>query len=161
MNLATADLCDERETAILDGQTFIVAGNWRWFGQARSMTGPLSTVAAAGCNSRIRQALAEPGAGRVLLIDAEGEHGACIGENLALLAERNGWAGLIINGNVRDSAQLKHIPLGIVALGTWPVRSENTEGGSRDVCLFLNNERITPGDIVCADEDGVVILRHP
>ncbi|WP_296258110.1 MULTISPECIES: RraA family protein [unclassified Pseudomonas] len=161
MSTATADLCDEHETAIHDGELAILAGDWRWFGQLRSLKGSVSTLAAAGCNYEIRQALAELGAGRILFIDAQGDKGACIGENLALLAQRNGWGGLIIKGNIRDASQLQHVPLGIVAQGTWPRRSENKEGGRRDVRLVLGNEHVSPGDIVCADEDGVVILRHP
>lgn len=161
MNTATADLCDENEAAIRDGEVVVLAGDWRWYGQTRALSGPLSTVATAGCNQEIRDALSEQGAGRVLFIDAEGEKGACIGENLALLAKRNHWAGLIVRGNVRDAAQLQRIPLGIVALGTWPIRSLNKEGGRRDVRLVVNSDSVSPGDLVCADEDGVVILRHP
>lgn len=161
MTAATADICDDNEALIREGKVAALAGDWRWYGQTRAFSGPLSTVATAGFNQEIRNALSEPGAGRVLFIDAEGEKGACIGENLALLAQRNGWAGLIVRGNVRDAAQLQRIPLGIVALGTWPIRSVNQEGGRRDVRLFVNNDSVSPGDLLSADEDGVVILRHP
>lgn len=155
MNASTADLCDEA-----DAKVSILHAHWRWFGQERLLRGDLSTVQANGCNHEIRQALAEPGKARVLFIDAGGEAGACIGENLALLAKRNGWAGLIVHGNVRDAAALKHVPLGIVALGTCPARSENREGGRRDVPLLIGAIQVDPGSVVCADEDGVVILRH-
>lgn len=155
MNASTADLCDETEGAVS-----ILPALWRWFGQERSLSGVLSTVEACGCNHQIRLALAEPGEGRVLFINAGGERGACVGENLALLAKDNGWAGLIVHGNVRDAAALKQVPLGIVALGKWPARSENREGGRRDVPLLINGIQVDPGSVVCADEDGVVILRH-
>lgn len=160
MTITTADLCDDKEAVLRDGDISILPGQWHWFGQERSLNGVLSTVEARGCNHEIRQALAESGRDRVLLIDASGEQGACIGENLALLASRNGWAGLIVHGNVRDAADLKNVPLGIVALGTWPARSENKAGGRRDVPLLIQSVRVEPGSVVCADEDGVVILRH-
>lgn len=154
MNLPTADLCDRMEHAN------VLPGPWQWYGLERTLHGVLSTVQAAGCNHEIRQALAEPGEGRVLLIDAGGEPGACIGENLALLARRNGWAGLIVHGNVRDVGPLKHIPLGIVARGAWPVRSDNRAGGRRDVPLLIDTVRIEPGQRVWADEDGIVVMHR-
>lgn len=155
MSASTADLCDESDASVN-----ILPADWRWFGLERSFSGVVSTVEANGCNHEIRQALAEPGNDRVLFIDAGNEQGACIGENLALLAKRNGWAGLIVHGNVRDVAALKTIPLGIVAVGTWPARSENTDGGRRDVPLLIKGVQVDPGRVVCADEDGVLILRH-
>lgn len=156
---ATADLCDGKAVELEEADVSILPGQWRWFGKERSINGTVSTVEARGCNHEIRQALAERGRDRVLLIDASGEQGACIGENLALLASRNGWAGLIVHGNVRDAADLRNIPMGIVALGTWPARSENRSGGRRDVPLLIQNIQVEPGSAVCADEDGVVILR--
>lgn len=155
MNASTADLCDESDDSVS-----IIPGDWRWLGLERSISGVLSTVEADGCNYEIRRALAEPGNDRVLFIDAGNEEGACIGENLALLAKLNGWAGLIVHGNVRDAGALKTIPLGIVALGTWPARSDNRRGGHRDVPLMINGIQVDPGRVVCADEDGVLILRH-
>lgn len=155
MSASTADLCDESEASVS-----ILPADWRWFGLERSFSGVVSTVEANGCNHEIRQALAEPGNDRVLIIDAGNEQGACIGENLALLAKRNGWAGLIVHGNVRDAAALRTIPLGIVAMGTWPARSKNTDGGRRDVPLLIKGFQVDPGRIVCADEDGVLILRY-
>lgn len=160
MNTPTADICDAHESGQGQGELMVLRGQWRWFGQARSFSGPISTVETGGSNYHIRQALAESGAGRVLLIDAQGDERACIGENLALLARRNGWAGVVVRGNLRDASKLKDIALGIVALGTWPARTENSEGGRRDVPLLLENRPILPGDVVCADEDGVLILRH-
>lgn len=155
MSASTADLCDESDASVS-----IFPADWRWFGLERSFSGVLSTVDANGCNHEIRQALAEPGNDRVLFIDAGKEQGACIGENLALLAKRNGWAGLIVHGNVRDAAALRTIPLGIVAVGTWPARIENRDGGRRDVPLLIKGIQVDPDSVVCADEDGVVILRH-
>ncbi len=82
------------------------------------------------------------------------------GSPLALLARRNGWAGLIIHGNVRDVGPLKNIPLGIVARGAWPVRSDNRAGGRRDVPLLIDTVGIEPGQRVCADEDGIVVMHR-
>lgn len=160
MSFTTADLCDDNGAALEQGDISIIPGQWQWFTQHRSVTGVVTTVQARGCNHEIREALAEPGEGRVLFIDADGEQGACIGENLAMLASRNNWAGLIVHGNVRDAAELKKMPLVIIALGTWPARSENRPGGRRDTPLEIKKVRIEPGNVVYADEDGLVIAHQ-
>ena len=157
MSRATADLCDAHAGLLRDGQLNVLGNHWQWFGARRSFQGPVSTVMALGCNGEICRALAEPGAGRVLLIDAGGHSGALIGDRLATLALDNGWAGILVNGHVRDRQALATLDLGILALGSWPERSHNLDGGLRDVPLLLNGLRIMPGEWLYADEDGVLI----
>ena len=118
------------------------------------------TLYALGCNGEIRQLLAQPGAGRVLVIEAGGDPGALLGDRLGALALANGWAGVLVNGNVRDRRALAELDLGILALGTWPRRSHNRDGGRLDVPLLLGGLSIEPGDWLCADEDGVVLGKH-
>lgn len=71
---------------------------------------------------------------------------------------KNGWSGIIINGAVRDSAQLLEMDLGVKALGTCPRKSNKRKTGERDVTLDMFGVEIKPGQAVVADEDGVVVL---
>ena len=151
----TADLCDRYPNELR-----IVPGQWQWFGARRAFSGPVLTLQANGCNGEIRAALAEPGAGRVLVIDAGGDPGALLGDRLAALALGNGWAGVLVQGNVRDRRALAALDLGIVALGSWPQRSHNRDGGSPDVPLLLGGAVVGPGDWLYADEDGVLVGSH-
>jgi len=151
----TADLCDQQ-----GDELHILSGHWQWFGARRQFSGPVVTLYALGCNGEIRQLLAQPGAGRVLVIEAGGDPGALLGDRLGALALANGWAGVLVNGNVRDRRALAELDLGILALGTWPRRSHNRDGGRLDVPLLLGGLSIEPGDWLCADEDGVVLGKH-
>jgi regulator of ribonuclease activity A len=66
---------------------------------------------------------------------------------------------VIIYGCIRDSAELGQMNLGIRALGTMPLRSENRGEGERDVPVRFAGVTFRPGDHVYADEDGVVVSR--
>jgi len=76
-------------------------------------------------------------------------------------AVKNGWAGVIVHGCIRDSAELGQLDLGIRALGTMPLRSEKRGEGERDVPVRFAGATFRPGDWVCADEDGVVVAHGP
>jgi regulator of ribonuclease activity A len=95
----------------------------------------------------------------VLVIDGGGSlHTALVGDLIADLARSNGWAGLIVNGAVRDAAALRDLELGIKALGTNPRKSSKTGAGQRDVTVSLGGVEFVPGDIAYSDDDGIVIV---
>jgi regulator of ribonuclease activity A len=98
----------------------------------------------------------------VLVVDGGGSRRrALLGGNLGVAAVRNGWAGVILHGCIRDSAELAPLPLGIRALGTMPLRSDKRGEGERDVPVRFAGVSFRPGDWVYADEDGVVVAHGP
>jgi regulator of ribonuclease activity A len=110
-------------------------------------------------NVLVRRLLESPGAGRVLVVDAGGSvRCALVGERLASLGAASGWAGIVLNGCVRDSAALTGGPFGIKALGTNPRPSGKRGGGEVDVAVSFGEVTFRPGALVYADEDGVVVL---
>ena len=74
---------------------------------------------------------------------------------------RNGWAGVIIYGCIRDSAELGRMDLGIRALGTMPLRSDKRGEGERDVAVRFAGVSFRPGDFVYVDEDGIIVSPSP
>jgi regulator of ribonuclease activity A len=103
--------------------------------------------------------LSEPGDGGVLVIDGGGSlHTALVGDLIAGLARSNGWAGLIVNGAVRDAAALRDLELGIKALGTNPRKSSKTGAGQRDVTVSLGGVDFVPGHLTYSDDDGIVVV---
>ncbi len=151
----TADLCDRYPEALQ-----LLRGTWRWFGQVRSLAGPIATLQSKGCNGELRELLAQPGRSRVLVIDAGGDRGALLGDNLAGMALGNGWGGVFINGNVRDCHALADLALPVLAAGAWPQRSKNQPGGCIDVPLGIGGVVLHPGDWLYADEDGVLLSKR-
>jgi regulator of ribonuclease activity A len=151
---STADLYDKygEELGSCDTQM-------RQYGGVAAFHGPAVTVACFQDNALLKAVLGEPGEGRVLVVDGRGSlHTALLGDIIGGLAVGNGWAGVIINGAVRDVAALRDLPVGIKALGSNPRKSGKTGAGERDVVLEFGNCRFTPGAEVVSDDDGIVVL---
>ena len=150
----TADLVDEYGDDIGSCDTQL-----RQYGGAATFRGPAVTVLCFEDNALLKSVLSEPGEGRVLVVDGGGSvHRALVGDVIAGLAVHNGWAGVIINGAVRDVAALRELPIGIKALGSNPRKSTKTGAGERDVVLEFGNCAFVPGAEVVSDDDGVVVL---
>ncbi|GHG59653.1 putative 4-hydroxy-4-methyl-2-oxoglutarate aldolase [Amycolatopsis acidiphila] len=132
---------------------------FRQFGKHRIFTGPVRTVSCYQDNGLLRELLRTPGEGAVLVIDGGGSlHAALTGDLIAGSAVENGWAGLVINGAVRDSAQLADMAIGIKALGTNPRKSSKAGVGAIDVPVGFGGITFRPGDLLYADDDGVALL---
>src|SRR6266545_1793383 len=113
MNFTTADLCDAFGSAVHPA-----APLFREFGGAAGFCGPIATVQVSDDNALVREALETAGRGRVLVVDGGGStRCALLGGRLAQLAHANGWAGVVINGCVRDSSEIARRPSGC---GRWP-----------------------------------------
>ncbi|MFM9034349.1 MAG: ribonuclease E activity regulator RraA [Mycobacterium sp.] len=132
---------------------------FRQFGRRTEFAGPIVTVRCFQDNALLKSVLSEPGGGRVLVIDGGGSlHTALVGDVIAESARAGGWAGLIINGAVRDAATLRTLDIGIKALGTNPRKSARTGAGERDVVLVLGGVEFRPGDVAVSDDDGIVVV---
>ena len=128
------------------------------FGEA-TFAGPVRTVDAPGGTLRpIKAALADLPEGAVLLVRAEPFEGACWGGRLAAAARARGAAGVVVLGRVRDVPTLRAGPLGVVALGVAPHRSEASGSGLVDAPLRLPCGVVAPGDVIVSDENGVAVV---
>jgi regulator of ribonuclease activity A len=149
----TADLCDA-----FGPVARIAAPIFRDYGGLKRFAGPIDTVQVSDDNALVAQALGAAGQGRVLVIDGGGSlRCALVGGRLAALALTNGWSGLIINGCVRDSVEIREIPLGVRALNSSPRRGGKTGSGRRSEAVSFAGVTFSPGNFLYADEDGVVL----
>lgn len=151
---STCDLYDRFEkTARVADPVF------RDFGQRRTFSGAAVTVKCFEDNSRVKEVLGTPGRGKVLVVDGGGGlRAALMGDLIAKDAVRNGWEGVVIHGCVRDAAVLATLDLGIKALAAIPRKTVRNGEGQTGLPVTLAGIRITPGDLVFADEDGVLVL---
>ena len=125
-------------------------------------SGPVTTVKCFEDNSQVKAALESPGHGRVLVVDGGASlRRALLGGNLGLAAVKNGWAGVVVNGCVRDVAELAQTRVGIRALAAMPLPTERRNEGQRDVAVQIQGVWIGPGDWLYADEDGMVVTSEP
>lgn len=150
---ATTDLCDAHP----DLQ--VCAPLFRDFGGAAAFHGPIATLKVFEDNALVRAALERPGDGRVLVVDGGGSlRCALVGGQLGELALRHGWAGLLVNGCVRDCAELAALAIGVKALAAHPRRSEKgLHSGQAGRLVEFAGVRFAPGAWLYADRDGIVV----
>lgn len=132
------------------------------FGGTEVFSGAVSTVQCFEDNTPVKAAVESAGHGRVLVVDGGGSlRRALVGGNLASAAARNGWAGLVVYGCVRDSAELRACLLGIQALGLVPMPTQRRNAGLRDVAVQIEGVCVRPTDWIYSDADGIVISSNP
>jgi len=157
----TCDLGDQYKTDTSGGFRALPPVFKNFGGKAR-FAGPISTVRCLDDNSVVRAALEERGAGRVLVVDGGASlRRALVGGNIAAGAAKNGWAGIVVDGCVRDSAELAAADVGIRALGLMPLPTDRKNQGLRDVAVQIQGVTVRPGEWLVADEDGIVVLSAP
>jgi len=155
MTIATADLYDERGDE-LDSLSL----QFHDLGGRRAFDGPIRTVRCYRDNALVKELLATPGDGAVLVIDGGGSlESALVGDLIAGSAVAHGWAGLIVHGAIRDREALAGLDLGIKALGSNPRKSAKAGIGEVDVPVTIAGVVFTPGRHVWADADGILVER--
>lgn len=153
MSLSTSDLYDEYGEVLQSCDLPL-----RDFGGVTEFSGEIVTFRSYADNLILKDLIAQPGEGRVIVVDAEGvTRCAMLGDNMALKAHENGWVGLVVNGAVRDVEALAQIPIGIKALASNPRRSLKAGAGERDVVTTFGGAQFTPGAFLASDSDGVVV----
>ncbi|KUM03912.1 ribonuclease E activity regulator RraA [Chromobacterium subtsugae] len=152
----TPDLCDSFADAVR-----VLEPIFQSYGGHARFHGQIVTLKLFEDNSLVRQTLGENGQGKVLVVDGGGSRRcALLGDQLGELAVRNGWAGLVIDGCVRDSAALGQLPLGVKALAAHPRKSVKLGGGQRDLPVRIAGCELAPGQWLYADEDGVIVAER-
>jgi len=160
MNFSTCDICDANENKIAEGALSVLPPVFQSFGKRAAFSGQAATLKVFEDNVLVRSTLETPGNGRVLVVDGGGSlRCALVGGNLGILAEKNGWAGIIVHGCVRDSAELNACDVGIRALALHPQRSVRRGIGDADLQVSIAGVTVRPGDWIYADADGVLVAR--
>ena len=158
---STCDICDAYK-ADTSGAFRLLPPVWRAFGGVAAFSGAVSTVQCFEDNTVVRAALETPGGGRVLVVDGGGSlRTALVGGKLGELAASNGWAGIVVDGCVRDVAELAACLVGIRALALCPMPPAKRGAGQRDVPVRLQGVPVKAGDWLYADADGTVVLERP
>ena len=151
----TADLYDERGDE-LDS----ISLQFQSLGGRTHFSGPVRTVRCLEDNALVKAVLATPGNGAVLVVDGAGSlRTALMGDMIAASAVANGWAGVVINGAIRDRGAIAELPLGVKALGSNPRKSAKAGAGETDVDLLIDGVTIRTGATIWCDPDGILIER--
>lgn len=155
MTYLTTDLCDAHENKIR-----VVAPMFSSFGGVSTFHGQIATLRVADDNSFVRKALETPGRGRVLVVDGGGSiQRALVGDQLARLGVSNGWAGIVVNGCIRDSIAISLLKIGMFAIDTHPMKTVKRNIGEADITVSFGNVDFVPGEWIYADDDGVIVSK--
>ncbi|MDD2808781.1 ribonuclease E activity regulator RraA [Rhodoferax sp.] len=164
-SFSTCDLCDAHKNAA--PEVFrVLPPVFKEFGARRAFCGPVVTVKCYEDNTLVKAAVESCGyedtaAGRiakVLVVDGAGSlRRALLGGNLGAAAAKNGWAGLVIDGCVRDVAELAPLDVGIRSLASMPLPTDRQNQGLKDVPVQLQGVWVKPGEWLYADADGMVV----
>ncbi len=168
-SFATCDLCDAHKgDAAPEFQ--VLPPVFRDFGGTHRFCGPVVTLKCFEDNTLVKAALDLPGfeetaaarIAKVLVVDGGGSlRRALLGGNIGAAAARNGWAGVVIDGCVRDVAELALLDVGIRALASMPLPTEKRNEGQMNIPVQIQGVWVRPGDWLYADEDGMVISASP
>ncbi len=149
-----ADIFDLKGDAVQCSSIF----PFRHFSKLKRFHGAVETVNCFEDNSRVKEMAYSPGLGRVLIVDGKGsQRCALVGDQVAAAALSNGWAGIVVNGAIRDAAAISEMDaIGICALGTNPRKSEKRNSGTIGDRVNYVGIDFVPGDYVYVDEDGII-----
>ena len=151
----TADLYDERGEELAS-----ISLQFQSLGGHSHFSGPVRTIRCFEDNALVKSTLASPGNGAVLVVDGSGSlRTALMGDMIAASAVANGWAGVVINGAIRDREAIAELPLGVKALGSNPRKSAKAGAGEADVDLLIDGVTIRTGATIWCDPDGILIER--
>ena len=169
ISFATCDLCDAHKNDS-SGDFRVLPPTFKDFGQRTVFCGPVVTVKCFEDNTLVKAAVDSDGTvdtpqgkiGKVLVVDGGASlRRALLGGNLGAAAARNGWAGVVIDGCVRDVAELAQQAVGIRALASMPLPTEKRNQGQTDVAVQVQGVWVRPGDWLYADQDGIVVSSSP
>ena len=153
LKLSTPDLCDQHESKVK-----VLEPIFNSYGGVEAFYGEVVTIKCFEDNSVVKKLVDEPGEGRVIVMDGGGSmRRAILGDMLAEKAAQNGWAGLIINGCIRDVDEIARTSLGVKALNVHPMKTEKRGLGDLNVAVQMAGHTIVPGQWIYADNNGVIL----
>ncbi|XP_076920644.1 putative 4-hydroxy-4-methyl-2-oxoglutarate aldolase 3 [Bidens hawaiensis] len=160
-SFATAELCDAHASHLANGDLRALAPVFKTYGQCRVFSGPVVTLKVFEDNVFVRDHLETKGEGRVLVIDGGGSmRCALVGGNLGQLAQNNGWAGIVVNGCIRDVDEINGCDIGVRALASHPQKSNKRGVGEKYVPVHVGGTLIHDGEWLYADSDGILVSRN-
>lgn len=154
---STSDLCDDYPQLVR-----AVEPMFKNFGGRNAFSGEIATVKCFEDNSKVKEMVAQPGSGKVLVVDAGGSmRRACLGDMLAAQAAENGWRGIVMFGCIRDVDEIRATDIGVQALGCHPVKTDKKGIGEINVSVSFGGVCFNPGEYLYADNNGVIVSTQP
>ncbi len=129
-----------------------------WPGMPR-VAGPAFTIRTGKHDNLMFHAsiyLARPG--DVVVVEAGDDEMAVAGGNVCAIAQRNGVAALVVDGVIRDVVESREHRFPVFARGVSPIPARRVGEGGMNVQIRCGGVVVDPGDVVVADEEGIVVV---
>jgi 4-hydroxy-4-methyl-2-oxoglutarate aldolase len=119
----------------------------------------LTVDCAPGDNLILHHALTQGRPGDVLVVDAKGflETGH-MGDVMAFAARQAGFAGIVIDGSVRDSAGVTELGYPVFSRGLSIKAPTKNQPGKLNIPIVCGHVLVRPGDVIVGDRDGLVVV---
>ena len=129
-----------------------------WPGMPR-VAGPAFTVRCPpGDNLMLHAAIHRAPSGSVVVVESGDLGHALAGGNVCAVAQRRGIAGFVADGVIRDLAEVRAMRFPVFARGVIPVPGTKAAVEPLDVPVRCGGVLVGPGDVVVADEEGIVVV---
>jgi regulator of ribonuclease activity A len=156
MDFFTADICDTYPDKV-----YVLDNEFKNYGAKQKISGSVVTIKLDKNNSDLIKILRdEDGTGKIVVVDVEDEYFAVVGENLMKFAHANNYEGIIVNGYIRDTFQIKDIPVALFARGTCPRKYIPITKGQRGIELSFCGVQFNENNYVYADTDGIILTKE-
>ena len=128
------------------------------YGATQAFCGEIGTVKCFEDNSLVAQQVKSAGLGRVLVVDG-GASMRCslLGDQLAAAALENGWAGIVINGCIRDVEIIAPMAIGVMAIASIPLKTVKAGQGTIDIPINFAGVAFSAGHYLYADQTGILV----
>jgi regulator of ribonuclease activity A len=152
--MPVADICDAHADRVQ-----VLDLDFQHFTDTAHFSGPCRLFALHAADAFLAEQFKQDGAGAVALVSvAVRPHVAVFGDGMARNAEANGWAGVVIEGSLRDIALIEERKIGIIATGIAPRISRNGPVGYAASELMIGGVLVRAGDWIVADGDGLICI---
>jgi regulator of ribonuclease activity A len=152
----TADICDQ-----YPDKAYVLDNEFKNYGAKKKIFGEVITIKLDRNNSDLVKLLRdEDGTGKVVVVDVENEYFAVVGDNLMNFAQKNNYEGIIVNGFIRDTVQIKDIPVALFARGTCSRKYIPQTKGEKGIEISFCGVTFNTGNYIYADEDGIILTKE-
>ncbi|MEO0826838.1 MAG: RraA family protein [Cyanobacteria bacterium J06635_15] len=123
------------------------------------LVGPAYPVSCPpGDNLMLHAAIYRAAPGSVIVVQAGDVDYAVSGGNVCAVAQKRGIAGFVVDGVIRDVAEVRECRFPVFARGVMPIPGKKQGSGTLNQPITCGGVRVLPGDIVVADEEGIVVV---
>ncbi len=153
LGFTTPDLCDDFPDDIR-----VLEPLFNNYGGHKTFCGEVITIKCYEDNSLVKEEASKDGNGKIMVVDGGASlRRALLGDMIAENALKNGWAGFVIYGCIRDVDVIASLDLGVQAINTIPVKTEKRGIGDLNVPITFAGVTINPGEYIYADNNGIVV----